>query len=212
MVTATWQAGLLSAFSNILAQLLTSWRTRTPFALNFVDTFQFALFAVLATPPNVVWQAWLEAQFPAHDEQLSAHQKEALVDDAVAGRTNVDGKEDRDGARIKTKRPTSMADDSSKRLNKKNTVIKFLLDQTLGAVVNNLLFIAGIGLIRGKTTDKIQSDLVEKLMPTMAAGLKLWPLVSLLNFTLVPLEYRMLLGNVAGLFWGIFLSLPASSE
>jgi len=43
----------------------------------------------------------------------------------------------------------------------------------------------------------------------MSAGYKLWPAVSLLNFTVVPFEYRMLLGQIVGMGWGIFLSLLA---
>lgn len=38
----------------------------------------------------------------------------------------------------------------AKKLNIKNTAIKFSLDQTFGAVINNLLFIIGIGALRGR--------------------------------------------------------------
>jgi protein Mpv17 len=42
----------------------------------------------------------------------------------------------------------------------------------------------------------------------MTAGWKLWPLVSLISFSVVKsVEGRNLLGSLAGLFWGIYLSL-----
>lgn len=44
------------------------------------------------------------------------------------------------------------------------------------------------------------------------AGQKLWPAVSILSFTIIPLEQRMLFGSVAGLFWGTYLSLIAASS
>ena len=44
----------------------------------------------------------------------------------------------------------------------------------------------------------------------MLAGLKLWPLVSLLNFTIVPVEKRILVGSLVGVGWGIYLSLVAA--
>ena len=44
----------------------------------------------------------------------------------------------------------------------------------------------------------------------MLAGYKLWPLVSLLNFTVVPVEKRTLVGSLVGLGWGIFLALKAA--
>jgi protein Mpv17 len=45
----------------------------------------------------------------------------------------------------------------------------------------------------------------------MQAGWKLWPAVSILNFTVVPVQHRILVGSVVGLFWGIFLSLMTVS-
>lgn len=45
-----------------------------------------------------------------------------------------------------------------KKLNIKNTAIKFSLDQTLGAVFNTVLFIAGIGALRGEGLGKIISS------------------------------------------------------
>lgn len=44
--------------------------------------------------------------------------------------------------------------------------------------------------------------------PLMIAGWKLWPLVSLINFTVVrSVEGRNLVGSLAGLGWGVYLSL-----
>jgi len=44
------------------------------------------------------------------------------------------------------------------------------------------------------------------------AGQKLWPAVSIISFTLVPLESRTVFGGVVGIFWGIFLSLFAGGK
>ena len=70
-----------------------------------------------------------------------------------------------------------------------------------------MLFIIGMALIRGDTFSSALQELSEQFWPIVFAGQKLWPFVSLISFTLVPLEYRMLLGNSAGLVWGIYLSL-----
>lgn len=41
-----------------------------------------------------------------------------------------------------------------------------------------------------------------------AAGLRFWPLVSAVNFVfLKSVEARNLLGNLAGLGWGVYISL-----
>jgi len=45
--------------------------------------------------------------------------------------------------------------------------------------------------------------------PLMKAGYKLWPIVSLLSFTVVPVQQRVVFGSLVGVGWGIFLSLFA---
>ena len=44
----------------------------------------------------------------------------------------------------------------------------------------------------------------------MLAGYTLWPFVSILNFTVIPVEKRTLVGSLVGLGWGIFLAIKAS--
>lgn len=44
----------------------------------------------------------------------------------------------------------------------------------------------------------------------MIAGYKLWPLVSLLNFTIVPVDQRTVVGSLVGLGWGVYLALKAA--
>lgn len=41
----------------------------------------------------------------------------------------------------------------------------------------------------------------------LIAGYRVWPIIGLLNLSVVPFDYRQLVGSTAGLFWGIFLSL-----
>lgn len=135
IVTATWQAGLLAAISNVLAQLITCYRNKTTYVLDVPTLFQFVLFSILACPPNCVWQSYLEARFPAHQTELTVAEKEVLVDD-TRGADTLNGHAH--SSEIKEK---VMVGDNSKstgrrQLNLKNTAIKFALDQTVGAAVN----------------------------------------------------------------------------
>lgn len=131
------------------------------------------------------------------------------MDDAVTGdskvkekgaKGKVDDKHMRDSAMVDEKKPVQ-------RLSIKNTAIKFTLDQTIGAAVNTVLFIAGIGLIKGQPLASIEKEVREEFWPMVIAGQKLWPMVSIACFALIPLQYRMLCGNIAGVAWGIYLSL-----
>jgi hypothetical protein len=82
------------------------------------------------------------AKSPARVQTFSTHDGQAIekkVDDAFAQSP-----------------PTTSA---PKKLNVKNTAIKFALDQTIGAVVNNVMFIVGIALLKGQTLDTAFSAL-----------------------------------------------------
>jgi hypothetical protein len=157
--------------------------------LNTTDFTHFVLFAILSTPPNFLWQSWLESKFPGYTSSTQLSDKE-----------------------LEKWSKSNDAKDTPKTLNIRNTAIKFFLDQTLGATVNTLLFIAGIDAMRGRSVNTITVDCREGFWPLVFAGLKLWPLVSILNFTLVPLEYRIAVGSTVGLFWGIYLSLMSNTS
>ena len=48
--------------------------------------------------------------------------------------------------------------------------------------------------------------------PAPPADCVVWPPLQLINFTFVPLQYRVLYVNVANLFWNTFLSLQANKS
>ena len=49
-------------------------------------------------------------------------------------------------------------------------------------------------------------------LPLLFAGQKLWPAVSLISFTLIPVERRTVFGGIVGVGWGIFLSLVVGGK
>lgn len=103
-------------------------------ALNTREILIFVAYTILNTPLNVLWQDWLEATFPGSTNppvDASAPSKE------------------------KDKPP------EKKKLDIKNTAIKFALDQTVGAVFNIVLFVAGVGMLKGLSLDEIIQALKE---------------------------------------------------
>lgn len=161
-------------------------------------------------------QEYLEATFPAtHIEPTKTAIASAAADDDKA----LDAKARR-GQLVEPK------------LNVRNTVTKFLLDQTVGSTVNTLLFSMFMtsiqlamapGVPGGKTgaaaIDYGRVDWAFVLAKSRAefwsiikAGWRLWPAVSLVNFTLVKsVQGRNLLGSLAGVVWGIYMSLFAAA-
>lgn len=133
VVTATAQAVVIGAISNVLAQLLQAFNENVGYSdidyhrmmltpksqkpLDFdVSTFTFfVIFSLISCPPNVLFQIQLEEAFPA--DKIDAQ-----------GR---------------------------KRLSKSNTAKKFLLDQTVSATFNTVAYIAAIAAFRGKDGGEI---------------------------------------------------------
>jgi hypothetical protein len=100
---------------------------------------------------------------------------------------------------------------------KRNVFIKFLLDQTIGAVVNNLMFLVYIAYVNHSegmnqaSLHSVQAEVSERFWPMCRDGYKFWPLVSLASFLWVPVDKRVLFGCSAGVLWGIYLSLAVAS-
>lgn len=126
IVTVTIQGALLAAASNTIAQGLTIYRERSLSAFDALTFFHFVLFSVLNTPPNYMWQLWMEEKFPGMAKKnVSAVEKQTSSGDAKL--------------------------DEKENLSITNTIIKFLLDQSIGAIYNTAFFIAVINLLRGAT-------------------------------------------------------------
>ncbi|KAK0633092.1 hypothetical protein B0T14DRAFT_505829 [Immersiella caudata] len=207
IVIATLQSAIIGAFSNCLAQVITAQTTKTPLQISYPPIFQFFLFALLSTPPNFLWQEFLESSFPAfHIAPTSA-----AVASASASNEDELEEEAKTGRLVEPK------------LNKGNTAIKTLLDQTLGAAVNTMmfsLFMHGIRMAMVGETGEIRMERVvwgvvmdrasSEFWGILKAGWAFWPWVSLVNFCfLEKVESRNLVGSLAGLGWGVYMSLFA---
>jgi hypothetical protein len=127
-------------------------------------------------------------------------------------------------------------DQSPPKLSVTNTIIKFILDQTVGAALNTLLFSTFTHSLRQamlhapritnlpaaakywSSPNAVDFRVVNfavvweqaktEFWSLMFAAAKLWPAVSLINFTLVKsVQGRNLVGALAGVVWGVYVSL-----
>ncbi|KAK7179050.1 hypothetical protein DPSP01_003447 [Paraphaeosphaeria sporulosa] len=187
MVSQTVQGAVLSVTSNILAQALTSYKEDTPFAISLPPILKFAIFSIISNPPNILWQTFLEDTFPSNVPA------EPL------------------GKQIKEKSVQTT------RTSKRNLVAKFTLDQTIGAVVNTLMFLVYMAYVNDSSAkdnaswSTVQADVSERFWPMIMDGYKFWPAVSLASFLWVPVDKRVVFGCSAGVLWGIYLSLSVAS-
>ncbi|KAL7913511.1 hypothetical protein GGI35DRAFT_212071 [Trichoderma velutinum] len=211
IIQATLQSSLLAALSNILAQAITAYRNNEAVTIDWVPVFQYVLFAVVSTPPNFLWQDFLESTFPAHPKQPSKQPSDS-------------------------KKSPSSSQPPAPKLSLVNTILKFLLDQTIGAALNTLLFSTFTHSLRQamvhapritslpsaakywSSAGAVDFNRVDfgvvwaaakaEFWALMFAAAKLWPAVSLINFTLIKsVQGRNLVGALAGVAWGVYVSL-----
>lgn len=60
---------------------------------------------------------------------------------------------------------------------------------------------------RTRLGEKVRAKLETQLLPTVQRSMCLWIPFNFLNFSMVPLEYRMLTGSSVALLWNVYLSL-----
>ncbi|KAK8166461.1 hypothetical protein IWX90DRAFT_432875 [Phyllosticta citrichinensis] len=181
----------LSATSNVLAQIMTAQKQGQPLSFDIAAFLKFVLCTVISTPPNVLWQEYLEEQFPGTTKDKKKKPTKAKDD--------------------KNEKRTADAADGGQR-NWWNVFMKLFLDQTVGAFVNIVLFVATIRALNGSGSDEIYAAIKDGMWPIYSAGLKLWPLVSVISFTVVPVDKRVVFGSVVGVAWGVYLSLVAAES
>ncbi|EGR52076.1 uncharacterized protein TRIREDRAFT_55062 [Trichoderma reesei QM6a] len=185
VTAATVQATVLNALSGVFAQAILAYRRGTTDGIDLSSILRFIVYTVLTTPPNYRWQEFLERMFPTTTEPK--HHK-SLDDDS--------------------NQPSSNAvTGPGGKLNIANTAAKFILDQALGAPINTLLFICLMGQLSSQSYNHIVSSVISDFRPMLFAGYRVWPVVCLLNLVVVPFDHRQLVGSIAGLGWGVFLSL-----
>lgn len=166
-------------------------------------------------------QDFLEQSFPAYHA--------SPTNEAVASAAKGDEQAlDREAAEGRLVEP---------RLNVRNTAIKMLLDQTAGAAANTFMFSMFMNsimtamahrpdqpaqslsfLLAGGAVDYSRVDWRAVVAKSRAnfwgiivAGWTFWPLVSFVNFAFVKgIEARNLVGSLAGVAWGVYMSLFAT--
>ena len=86
------------------------------------------------------------------------------------------------------------------------TIKKMLLSQSIVSYSSILIFYSIVPLIQGKTVGDSIEEIKNKSWQTMQMNWRLWPLVQLVNFTLVPTKLQVLWVNMFGLIFNVYLS------
>ncbi|EAW10974.1 Mpv17/PMP22 family protein [Aspergillus clavatus NRRL 1] len=92
---------------------------------------------------------------------------------------------------------------------KATIVARVIADQAIFTPAHLTCFLTSMAIMEG--TDPIEKWRTS-FVPSYKANLSIWPFVQGVNFSIVPLEYRVLVVNVVSLGWNCLLSLINSGE
>jgi len=85
-------------------------------------------------------------------------------------------------------------------------VAKVGVDQLIFAPFFLFNFMCLMGFLNGQTRGQIQSDVRRHYVDIMIRNYQLWPAAQLINFGLVPLQYRVLFAQSVAVVWNTYLS------
>ncbi|EKV09986.1 Mpv17 / PMP22 family protein [Penicillium digitatum] len=206
------QATVLNAVSNILAQLIDQRNNKAPFTLNTVALLQFLGYGILIVAPNFYWQRALEARYPgvpSRSELSDAFSVQSLKSIfsprswlSLFSRSHQD---DSLPSHKEKEKHVQRPQISGLR----SFFMKFFYDQTAASIVNLVLFVIVINLLKGETLAKSWELVVLDFRPLMIARLKYRPVVSVLMYTVIPVDRRVVFASACGVIWGVYLSLYA---
>ncbi|KAI0540842.1 hypothetical protein GGR58DRAFT_89880 [Xylaria digitata] len=198
MAKATLASAALSSASNILAQILEAYRDGRPFSFDVAMFLRFVTVTFLTAPPNYMWQQLLERTFPAYERK----------------RPSGGGDSPRDLEKQVTEAPpeAGTGPEPKPKLNLKNTFTKWFIDCiTLGAIFNTVAFFILMGMLKRQPVVVIGYNIRTQTIPVIVTGYKIWPFASIISFSCIPVERRIVFLNFVGLLWGIYMSLVATS-
>lgn len=87
-----------------------------------------------------------------------------------------------------------------------NLATRVAVDQLLWSPIGVALYFSAIGLMERNTPDQLEDKFRRVYWQVLYTNWCVWPLFQALNFTLVPVPWRLTAVNVASVFWNCFLS------
>ena len=90
--------------------------------------------------------------------------------------------------------------------------LRVALDQFIYSPPLIAAYFSYLGTLRGHSWQTVQEEVSKKIGPTMLVNWAVWIPACAINFSMVPLHYRVLVANCVGFCYGIFLSFVANDS
>jgi protein Mpv17 len=79
-------------------------------------------------------------------------------------------------------------------------------DQLVFAPIFLFNFMGLMGILNGQSLQDIKTDLKSNYADVMIRNYQLWPAAQMINFSLVPLQHRVLFAQCVAVVWNTYLS------
>lgn len=86
------------------------------------------------------------------------------------------------------------------------TMQKVFIDQVVFAPIFLACLLSVIGYSQHQDVDKVKEKLRNDYTDILVANYSVWPWVQIVNFSLIPLNYQVLLTQTVAVFWNIYFS------
>lgn len=88
---------------------------------------------------------------------------------------------------------------------------RVVADQLCFAPVGLGLFFSYLALTEGGGPKAVKRKMKQVYVPTLKANFMIWPLVQILNFRVIPLQFQLPFVSTIGIFWTCYISLANSA-
>ncbi|CAG8960317.1 hypothetical protein HYFRA_00012391 [Hymenoscyphus fraxineus] len=85
-------------------------------------------------------------------------------------------------------------------------------DQLIFAPVGIATFFTAMTVAEGGGRRAVSSKLREMYLPTLKANFMVWPLVQIINFRIMPIQFQLPFVSTVGIAWTAYLSLSNAAE
>lgn len=92
------------------------------------------------------------------------------------------------------------------------TIKSVTYDQLIGAPIFLTFFFYYLDLSNGLNFQQATEEYKKKFMPTLYMNWTIWPAIMAINFSIVPVPYRVLYANLTGMFWSVYLALKQNAK
>ena len=69
-----------------------------------------------------------------------------------------------------------------------------------------------VTLLKGGTLTDAKNKIASDLVTTYTTSIFYWPVIGFLNFRFVPLQYRPVVGSIAGIIWNVYMAGQTNRE